>query len=64
MPNFVQITDLNTNKTVLLNARYIETVTEESWGISIHLALQAPDCDEKNVYAANLTLNDFLDKLS
>lgn len=64
MQGFIKIADIQTGKTVLINIDYIETITEEAYGTIINLALQAPDCNEKNSYTTNLTLNELISQIA
>lgn len=64
MQNFIKITDIQTGKTVLINIDYIETITEEAYGTIINLALQAPDCNEKNSYSTNLALDELISQIT
>ena len=61
---FIEITDIQSGKKVLVNVNYIETIIEETYGTVINLALQAPDCNEKNSYIVDMPLNEVKKKVT
>ena len=62
--HFIEIADIQSGKKVLINVNYIETITEESYGTVINLALQAPDCNEKNSYIVDMPLDEVKKKVA
>lgn len=59
MNKFIEVTDIQTNRVVLININHIETITDEAYGTTICLALQGADVNEPNIIHTTKPLADF-----